>query len=77
MKFLSTLLASALLFTSASVLAAEAPVKGETKAAVEQRLGTPASKKAAVGEPPISSWTYSEFTVYFEKDRVIHTVKNK
>jgi len=32
------------------------------------------SKKAAVGDPPISRWEYADFTVYFEYDRVVHAV---
>jgi hypothetical protein len=27
-----------------------------------------------VGDPPITRWVYDRFTVYFENDRVIHSV---
>lgn len=52
----------------------ERPSAGMTKAQVQQRFGEPASFKDAVGTPPISSWSYNNFTVYFEYDRVIHSV---
>ena len=50
------------------------PMRGTTQAQVEAKYGSPVSKKAAVGDPPISSWEYQDFTVYFEYDRVIHAV---
>jgi hypothetical protein len=52
----------------------ERPSAGMTKAQVQQRFGEPAGFKDAVGMPPISSWSYNNFTVYFEYDRVIHSV---
>ena len=52
------------------------PLRGETKAAVEKRFGQPKQWGDAVGEPPITAWQYDNFTVYFENDRVIHTVLN-
>jgi hypothetical protein len=30
-----------------------------------------------VGDPPISRWVYDHFTVYFEYDKVLHSVVNK
>ena len=50
------------------------PMRGTTQAQVEAKFGSPASKRAAVGDPPISRWEYQDFTVYFEHDRVIHAV---
>ena len=50
------------------------PERGMTMETVEQRFGQPSRKIAPVGEPPISRWIYSEFTVYFERQYVIHTV---
>jgi hypothetical protein len=50
------------------------PTRGTTQAQVEAKFGSPVSKKGAVGDPPISSWEYQNFTVYFEYDRVIHAV---
>ncbi|MGB5587465.1 MAG: hypothetical protein WBN78_06835 [Gammaproteobacteria bacterium] len=51
------------------------PQRGMTKARVETRFGTPAKKVAAVGDPPISSWEYTDYVVYFEYDRVLHAVE--
>lgn len=50
------------------------PIRGTTQAQVEAKYGSPVSKVAAVGDPPISRWEYQDFTVYFEYDRVIHAV---
>lgn len=50
------------------------PMRGTTQAQVEAKYGSPASKKAPVGDPPITRWEYPDFTVYFEYDRVIHAV---
>jgi hypothetical protein len=53
------------------------PGRGMTKDQVENRFGTPPEKVQAVGEPPISRWVYSGFTVYFEYDHVIHAVNHR
>jgi hypothetical protein len=50
------------------------PDRGQSMAAVEARFGAPASRSAAVGQPPITRWSYPNFTVYFEYDHVVHTV---
>lgn len=50
------------------------PTNGLTKQAVATRYGEPQQKVAAVGEPPISSWQYPEYVVYFEHSRVIISV---
>jgi hypothetical protein len=50
------------------------PKSGMTMTAVESTYGTPGQKRAAVGQPPITRWDYPNFSVYFEKDRVIHAV---
>lgn len=50
------------------------PTKGMSSADVEQRYGVPRQRVPAVGDPPISRWVYDRFVVYFESDRVIHTV---
>jgi len=52
------------------------PVNGQTSDAVLQQFGEPKQKIMAVGQPPISRWIYAKFTVYFENDRVIHSVIN-
>ena len=50
------------------------PTRGMSEASVEAKFGSPKTKKAAVGEPPISSWEYENFVVFFEHDKVIHAV---
>ena len=58
----------------ASKLSLERPRNGITKSSVEEKFGTPLNKSSAVGEPPISSWEYDQYIVYFEHDRVLHSV---
>ena len=55
----------------------ELPAAGITKSRVASDWGEPASRIAAVGEPPISRWDYGNFVVYFEYDHVIHTVRKR
>lgn len=50
------------------------PTTGATMDQVEQRYGAPLSTTGPVGEPPIYTWDYDNFLVYFEDDRVIHSV---
>lgn len=50
------------------------PTRGQPSATVLKNFGDPASKKPAVGDPPISRWNYADFVVYFEYDHVITTV---
>jgi len=50
------------------------PVHGQTATAVEATWGQPLSRRGPVGEPPISAWEYDHFTVYFERDLVLHSV---
>lgn len=74
MKHLFTAVVLAATLAAQSALALDVPVKGELKSQVAKVFGEPVKRNAAVGEPPISSWEYPAFTVYFEKDRVIHSV---
>ena len=53
------------------------PDRGMTTAQVESQYGKPVKKYTAIGEPPISKWTYSNITVYFEHDHVVHAVVNR
>lgn len=53
------------------------PQRGETMATVRARQGKPGKIDPAVGDPPITRWVYRGFTVYFEKNRVIHTVAHE
>lgn len=50
------------------------PNRGMTMRGVEERFGAPETRVAAVGQPPITRWDYPSFSVYFENDRVLHTV---
>lgn len=52
----------------------ETPTTGMRKDQVEEKFGPPAEKSGPVGTPPIYTWDYSQFTVYFESDHVIHSV---
>jgi hypothetical protein len=59
--------------------AVDTPGKGMSMSTVEQRFGAPSQKHAAVGggssqQPPITRWDYAGFSVFFERDRVIHSV---
>lgn len=58
------------------------PRRGLSMAEVERRFGAPSRKHAAVGgnrpqHPPITRWTYPEFSVYFERSTVIDAVANR
>ena len=55
------------------------PGRGLTMAQVEQRYGSPVEKLPTAGgdapkHPPINRWRYNGYTVYFERNRVIHSV---
>lgn len=53
------------------------PTRGMTQANVQASFGSPQNTRAAVGEPPITRWEYADFVVFFEFDRVIHSVSKK
>lgn len=50
------------------------PPKGISMSQVQSRYGEPEHKSGPVGQPPISTWDYPNFTVYFEHDHTIHSV---
>lgn len=52
----------------------EAPRHGLDKSQVEAQFGEPLTKSGPVGDPPIYTWEYTRFNVYFEGERVIHSV---
>lgn len=52
----------------------ERPSPGMSKERVEDRFGAPIERRAAVGDPPISSWDYGDYVVYFEYNTVLHSV---
>ena len=55
------------------------PTRGMSMGQVEKRFGAPVDKMPTAGgdaprHPPINRWRYNGYTVYFERDRVIHSV---
>ncbi len=55
----------------------EKPRTGQSMDSVREHFGTPVREVPAIGEPPITRWVYNGFTVYFEHDRVIHSVAHR
>jgi hypothetical protein len=53
------------------------PDRGALKTTVTASMGEPSGATEAVGEPKISSWEYDDFIVFFEDDRVLHTVAKR
>lgn len=51
------------------------PQRGIDASTVRQQHGEPITRHAAVGEPPINRWDYAGFSVYFEYDKVVHSVR--
>ncbi|WP_028239562.1 hypothetical protein [Stutzerimonas azotifigens] len=52
------------------------PQNGQARAEVLERFGLADEEHAPVGNPPITRWDYREFSVYFERDRVISSVRH-
>lgn len=53
------------------------PSRGVTMNRVRDQFGEPNRSTPAVGDPPITRWHYTEFTVYFEGEFVIDSVVNQ
>ena len=58
------------------------PRRGLLMNQVEAQFGAPTTKHAPVGggspqQPPITRWSYPEFTVYFEHNHVVNAVVNR
>jgi len=53
------------------------PRNGMSMDAVMQQFGEPDSKISPVGEPPITRWSFPQYTVYFEHNLVIHSVAHR
>lgn len=51
------------------------PRRGMNMDKVRNELGEPMSMSDAIGEPPITTWTYRDRVVYFEYSSVIHVVE--
>ena len=50
------------------------PRRGMTMDKVRNELGEPLEASDTIGEPPITTWTYSDRVVYFEYSSVVHVV---
>jgi hypothetical protein len=50
------------------------PDRGMTMDGVLKQYGEPKQRSGPVGDPPISTWDYGDFVVYFEHQYVIHAV---
>ncbi|MDX1443845.1 MAG: hypothetical protein R3270_08755 [Gammaproteobacteria bacterium] len=50
------------------------PERGMDMDKVRDRFGEPVKTHPAVGDPPITRWDYDGYRVYFEYDKVLHTV---
>jgi hypothetical protein len=63
--------------TPAPATTAERPSRGQTMENVRAKFGAPTQETPAVGQPPISRWEYPGYVVFFEHDKVLHTVVMK
>ena len=52
------------------------PQTGESRRSVLERFGLADEEHAPVGQPPITRWDYREFSVYFEYDHVVNSVRH-
>jgi hypothetical protein len=52
------------------------PTNGMSRQAVLERYGLADDEHEPVGKPPIQRWDYREFSVYFENDRVVNSVRH-
>lgn len=64
-------------YNSSRFESANKPSRGMTQTRVAADYGQPSLRVEAVGEPPISRWEYPGFVVFFEHDRVIHSVSKR
>ncbi len=53
------------------------PERGLTMDEVRARFGNPAEVVGPVGKPQITRWVFGDYTVYFEGNRVIHSVVHR
>jgi hypothetical protein len=73
--------AETVMLEKTDVRAIRAPERGLSMSQVEKRFGAPQAKLPAAGgdtprHPTINRWQYNGFTVYFEKNIVIHSVRD-
>ncbi|MEX6503200.1 phosphodiesterase [Pseudomonas zhanjiangensis] len=52
------------------------PQRGDSRRAVLEHFGLADEEHPAIGQPPITRWDYREFSVYFEHDQVIDSVRH-
>lgn len=52
------------------------PRMGESRQSVLERFGLADEEHPSVGQPPITRWNYRTFSVYFEYDHVINSVRH-
>ncbi len=74
--FSLALVTGATLGVSNPAQAADQPDRGMTMEQVKAQFGQPNNIKPAVGNPPITRWIYSDYTVYFEGNLTLDTVSN-
>ena len=53
------------------------PRRGMSMDKVQNELGQPLERSPAVGDPPITAWTYADRVVFFEHSKVIHAVERR
>ena len=51
------------------------PARAMTMEQVRDQFGAPMQIVGPVGDPPITVWHYPNFNIYFEYDKVLHTVE--
>jgi hypothetical protein len=53
------------------------PTRSMSMDQVSQRYGQPITAYQSVGEPPITRWDYSSYSVFFEYDLVLQSVVHR
>lgn len=51
------------------------PQRGQNQTLVLTTHGEPLQRHPSVGQPPITRWDYRDFSVYFERQHVISSVR--
>lgn len=54
----------------------QTPNRAWTQTQVQESYGAPLNRRGPLGDPAITVWEYAQFSVYFEHDRVLHSVKH-
>ena len=79
-KIFTALALATAVYWPATVQAAsdeDVPGRGMSKAEVRAQFGEPRHTRPSVGKPPITRWDYDGFSVYFENDTTLHSVREK